>query len=57
MAAGGQAVEITAELDEAHPEASKITFPVDENTYSLSPLFYKTAQDNAETTTEEGGAQ
>ncbi len=57
MAAGGQAVEITAKINQAQPETSQITFPVDENTYSLSPLFYKTAQDNAETTTEEGGAQ
>ena len=57
MAADGNAIVIDAQIDPAHPESAEITFPVDENTYSLSPLFYAKAMDNAEPANEEGDAQ
>ncbi len=43
MVAGGQKVELTAVLDKTHPENNQITFPVDENTYALSTVFYAKA--------------
>ncbi|MBR6029967.1 MAG: hypothetical protein IKP40_12855 [Clostridia bacterium] len=51
----GAPVEITAEIDPQHPENNVITFPVAENTYRLSPLFYMSGQDN--TAAEEGEAK
>ena len=57
MAVKGQMVEITADLNEARPESSSITFPVDENTYALSPLFYGTATAPAETAAGAEAAQ
>ena len=49
----GLPVEITAELDPQHPENASITFPVAENTYALSPLFYVKGEDDSQETEEE----
>ena len=57
LAADGQAIEITADLNQSTPEATRITFPVDENTYAISPMFYVRGEDNAQTATEEGSVQ
>ncbi len=57
LAAGGAAIEITADISDTQPETSQITFPVDENTYALSPMFYTHGEDSAQAATEEVTAQ
>ena len=54
MVIDGNPVEITAQIDEQHPENTSITFPVAENTYSLSPLFFI---GKGEAVNQEGEAQ
>ena len=49
MAADGKLIEFTM--------GDAITFPVDENTYTVSEQFFKTAEDQTEAVSEEGNAQ
>ena len=52
MVMDGKKVEFTGGVDQQKPEESSITFPVAENTYSVSPLFFTKGE--AEAASAEG---